>query len=55
MVIKAIYTDGAFKPPEKVPLEQETEVEVYPIAEQGENNGKVKRNSVKDFDVSDRL
>ena len=49
MVIKAIYENGLFKPLEKVPLEEGAKVEVYPRSEQGENGGKPKRKSVKDY------
>jgi predicted DNA-binding antitoxin AbrB/MazE fold protein len=49
MSIKAIYENGVFKPLEKVPLEEGTQVDVYPRAEQGENGGKLKRKSVKDY------
>jgi predicted DNA-binding antitoxin AbrB/MazE fold protein len=51
MVIKAIYENGVFKPLEKVPLEEWTEVEVYPRAEQGKNSGKAKSKSVKDYEA----
>jgi predicted DNA-binding antitoxin AbrB/MazE fold protein len=51
MVIKAIYKNGVFKPLEKVPLEEGAEVEVYPRGEQGENGGKRKRKSVKDYEA----
>ncbi len=49
MAIKAIYEKGVFKPLEKVRLEEGTEVEVYPRAEQRKNGGKPKRKSVKDY------
>jgi len=51
MVIRAIYKNGVFKPLEKVPLEEGTEVEVHPRAEQGSNGGKPKRKSVKDYEA----
>ena len=51
MVIKAIYKNGVFKPLEKVPLEEGAEVEVYPRGKQGENRGKRKRKSVKDYEA----
>ena len=51
MVIKAIYENGVFKPLERVPLEEGTEVEVHPRAERGQNGGKAKRKSVKDYEA----
>jgi predicted DNA-binding antitoxin AbrB/MazE fold protein len=51
MSIKAIYENGVFKPLEKVPLEEGTQVDVYPRAQQGENGGKLKRKSVKDYEA----
>ena len=51
MVIKAIYENGVFKPLERVPLEEGTEVEVHPRAGQGQNGGKAKRKSVKDYEA----
>jgi predicted DNA-binding antitoxin AbrB/MazE fold protein len=49
MVIKAIYEKGVFKPLENVRLEEGTEVEVHPRAEQRKNGGESKMKSVKDY------
>lgn len=48
MSIRAIYTNGVFKPLDDVPLKEGTEVEVYPRAEEKGNSGK-RKNSVRDL------
>ena len=49
MSIRAIYENGVFKPLEDVPIQEGTQVDVYPRAEQSENGKKPK--SVRDLGV----
>jgi predicted DNA-binding antitoxin AbrB/MazE fold protein len=43
MSIRAIYENGIFKPIEKVPLKEGTEVDVYSRSENGGNGGKPRK------------
>ncbi len=48
MSIRAIYENGVFKPLEDVPIEEGTEVDVYPRAGEVKNGGK-SRKPITDF------